>query len=85
MSSEEFLDWMLYYEMSPFGPKRGDIQAAIVARTIAQANAKPGRVFQVKDFLPEFKSRYGQEDRMTNDQIMGFFQNMADAQKKKRH
>jgi hypothetical protein len=76
MSSEEFVDWQLYYETNPFGPKRGDMQAAIVASTIANVNAPKGKKYAVKDFLLEFKPPRDR-DAMTNDDIRSFFQRLS--------
>ena len=83
MSSDEFADWMLYYEINPFGPKRGDIQAGIIASTVCNVNAAKGRRYAIKDFLPEFRSSYQREQRatMTNEQILAKFQELADTQK----
>ena len=82
MSSEEFVDWQIYYEMNPFGPKRDDFNAALIARTIAQANAPKGKRFQLKDFLLEFRSRYDTREResMSPEQITGFMQQLKDRQ-----
>jgi len=76
MSSEEFAEWAAYYEMNPFGPKRADYQAAVIARTIAQANAPKGKTFQLSDFVLEFTTRVKSEARMTSEQIVSFFQGM---------
>jgi flagellar basal body rod protein FlgB len=75
MSSEEFVDWQLYYQLNPFGTYRADLHAGIIASTIANVNAPKGRRYKSKDFMPEFKSRH-EEKRMTNEQIVSFFQNM---------
>lgn len=77
MSSEEFCEWIAYYEMNPFGPKRDDYQAALIAKTIAQVNAPKGKVFKLDDFMLSFKTRAAQEDRkMSGDQVLSFFRGM---------
>jgi hypothetical protein len=76
MSSEEFSEWAAYYELNPFGPKRADYQAAVIARTIAQANAPKGKTFQIKDFVLEFKTRTEQDHRMSGEQIISFFKGL---------
>ena len=81
MSAEEFVDWQLYYEMNPFGSKRDDIQAAMIASTVANVNAPKGKRYRLKDFLPEFKSQYAPKPTMDNAQILATFQELADAQK----
>ena len=52
ISSRELSEWMAYYSLEPFGAVRGDLQAAIVASTVANsagANTKPA------DFIPDFE------------------------------
>lgn len=76
MSSDEFTDWMLYYQLNPFGPWRGDIQAALVASTIANANAAKGKKFHIKDFMPEFKSSVQATRPENSDQVIALFRGM---------
>jgi hypothetical protein len=73
MSSDEFTDWMLYYQLNPFGPWRGDVQAALVARTIANANAPKGKKFHIKDFMPAFKAHQPRKDTIAPEQVLSFF------------
>lgn len=77
MSSEEFVDWQLFYEMNPFGSYRGDIQAGIIAATIANVNSQKGKRFQPSDFMPRFRPAQGAEDRMSNEQIRAFVSDLA--------
>lgn len=54
MTWSEFLDWIAYYELEPFGPERADWNAAMVAATVANANRDPKnreKAFTVKDFI----------------------------------
>lgn len=59
VSSAELTEWMAYEQISgPLGAARGDVQAAIVAATIANAmSSKKGRRFTPKDFIPEWDRR----------------------------
>lgn len=43
MSSAEFAEWMAFYGVEPFGEVRGDIQAAVIASTVANVNRDPKR------------------------------------------
>ena len=44
--------------LEPFGDRRGDLQAAITASTIANVNRPPRtRPFEVAQFLPEWEKR----------------------------
>jgi hypothetical protein len=50
-----FCEWTEYFQLDPFGGERGDVQAAIVASTIANVNrGKNSRALKVKDFMPAF-------------------------------
>lgn len=54
MTWTEFLDWIAYYELEPFGLERADWNAAMVAATVANANRDPKKrkkAFTVKDFI----------------------------------
>ena len=52
IDSLELAEWMAFYGLSPFGDERQDLQAGIVACTIANANSSKGRAFQPIDFMP---------------------------------
>ena len=38
IDSKELSEWMAYYELNPFGTVRDDLQAGIIASTIANVN-----------------------------------------------
>ena len=60
VSSREFSEWMVYYELDPFGEERGDLRAGIVASTIANANRDPKKrrkAFTPADFMPKFEEK----------------------------
>lgn len=60
MGALEFAEWMAFFRVEPFGDVRGDLQAGIVASTVANVNRDPKkrRPFSPADFLPDFeKSR----------------------------
>lgn len=54
MGSAELAEWMAYERIAgPLGGRRGDIQAAIVAATVANAQRPKGkRALKPQDFLP---------------------------------
>lgn len=58
MTAREFTEWMLLEQLEPFGDRRGDIQAGIVAAMIANSNRtkKSDRVFKPLDFVPDWES-----------------------------
>ena len=52
--SMEFAEWCAFYMLDPWGGERGDLQAGIIASTIAQVNAAKGKRFKPSDFMPKF-------------------------------
>lgn len=57
MGQSEFMDWIAYYAVEPFGGVRGDVQTAILASLIANANRNPKkqpRAFKPAQFLPDW-------------------------------
>ncbi|MGH7341914.1 MAG: phage tail assembly protein T [Candidatus Rokuibacteriota bacterium] len=55
-SASELTEWAAYERIAgPLGAERGDVQAAIVASTIANVNrGKKSRRFMPKDFIPRW-------------------------------
>ena len=54
ISSEELTEWAAYYQLDPFGSYRADLQAGVVASTMANIHAKKGHTFGPADFIPRF-------------------------------
>ena len=54
ISSTELSEWMAYDRIDPFGNARGDLQAGIVASTVANSmtKKKDGTQFNPVDFMP---------------------------------
>jgi hypothetical protein len=69
ISSEELTEWAAYYQLDPFGSARGDIQAGVVASTMANIHAKKGHTFTPADFLPRFGGDPARAKSMTPDEI----------------
>lgn len=58
MSANEFFEWMIMEQIEPFGDKRGDIQAGLIAQIIANIHRDPNKdPYQLEDFLPQFEER----------------------------
>jgi hypothetical protein len=60
MSAREWAEWQLYYDVEPFGDRRGDYQAALIAKMIADVqNAKKtgGGELTIDDLLLQFNLR----------------------------
>lgn len=55
ISSRELSEWAAYERITgPLGADRGDVQAAIIAATVANTARSKGRVLQPKDFVPKW-------------------------------
>lgn len=58
MPYTEFLEWIAYSRIEPFGDERGDWQAALIATITAEVHRdkkKRRKPYQPKDFLLEFQ------------------------------
>jgi hypothetical protein len=55
MDAGEFAEWMAYDALEPFGPMRGDVQAGLIASTLANVHRGKGTPpYKIKDFMPVF-------------------------------
>lgn len=73
ISSRELSEWMVYYGMEPFGVERGDLQAGIVASTIANVHRdskKQKKPFEPQDFMPDFEAAGQKKQGRTMDQLL---------------
>ncbi len=58
ISSRELTEWMVYYEIEPFGEERADLRSGIIASTIANVNrGKGGKAYKPSDFIPKFEEK----------------------------
>lgn len=64
MSSRELSEWMAFAQTEPFGDLRGDLQAAIVASTVANANRTKRKAYKPSDFMPQFERRQKAPEEM---------------------
>lgn len=55
ISSEELSEWEQFAQLHPFGCLRSDYQAALVASTIWNVNAK--KKLKLEDFLLKFRKK----------------------------
>lgn len=53
MSADEWQSWIAYDRLSPIGPLRADLRAAIVAQTVA--NCHSARPMKRTDFMPFYE------------------------------
>jgi len=69
MSSRELTEWMAFYQIEPFGDRRQDIQAAIIAQTIANVHRRQGTPpYRLSDFMADF-DRQPKESQSVSDQM----------------
>ena len=63
ISYRQFLRWMAFNRLSPFGDERADLRSAIVACTVANARPRKrgSRSFKPADFMPFRKKRSGKD------------------------
>jgi hypothetical protein len=58
ISSRELTEWFAFDQVEPIGGRRGDLQAGVVAATVANVNrAKGSREYRITDFVPEYGKR----------------------------
>ena len=68
-TSAELSELVAFYGLEPFGPERGDLQAGVVAATVANVNRDPKkqkRPYSVQEFMPKFKGGGGDPAPSTN-------------------
>jgi len=65
IDSKELSEWMGYFELNPFGSVRDDLQAGIIASTIANVHrGKNDKSFTPSDFMPYMEKPQQSEDDM---------------------
>jgi hypothetical protein len=59
MPASDFYEFMLYEQLEPFGDRRGDVQAGVIAATIANVNRSKStdRYFKPTDFIPDWEPK----------------------------
>jgi len=73
MSSSEFLEWQAFYSEEPFGESRGDLHAALVATTLANAHRNPEKrrkPFGLDDFLPRYWERAEDAEQRSGQSLL---------------
>lgn len=86
MSAEEFESWIAYDRISPIGPMRGDLHAAIVAQVMANCHlGRNQRPFKRTDFMPFYETPKPSDDEI-GDALLAWGKRMQasfDAKKRK--
>lgn len=61
MSSREITEWMMFYQIEPFGSDTQYIGHAITASTVANSNRGKGKkAAKMEDFMPKFERKKAQ-------------------------
>jgi hypothetical protein len=55
LSAREFAEWRAYYALELLGDERSDLQAGIIASTVANARGGRRRPLVPRDFMPYAK------------------------------
>jgi hypothetical protein len=72
LSSYELHEWLLFYQINPFGIFRADIQAGIIASTIANVNRGSNtKEFTPEDFLPKFEEKIDNKQQTVEQMVAG--------------
>jgi len=67
MGSDEFSEWLAYYQLEPFGDYRADYRSGVVASTFANAHrAKDASPFRPEDFMPFMGKQAATQDVSLN-------------------
>ncbi len=54
MPSRLLTEWMVFYQLEPFGERRADLRAAMVQATVANRHRNKGeKVYKAADFMPK--------------------------------
>lgn len=72
VSSREFAEWLAYHRIEPWGPVRGDLRAAMVAKTVADVHrGKDQEPYPISDFLLRFGAEARGRTRQSAKTLLG--------------
>lgn len=88
MSWVEFVEWMAFYQMEPFGEMRADLRSGIIASTFANCHRDPDKQrepFKASDFMPQFdrKPETRTQDPRSMHQFLMMLKGAQDLKKKR--
>jgi hypothetical protein len=73
MPASEFYEWMAMESVEPFGDRRGDVQSAVVASTIANVNRGKSKAFEVSQFMPNWEQKPKAVVPQTTEEQLAFW------------
>lgn len=74
MSSREFVEWMAYYRIDPFGEDRADLRQAMTTAAVhntIEAQRKNPKWKKATDFLPFAESPEKDDEPATPEELKG--------------
>ncbi len=57
MSAAELMEWMEDYNTEPWGERRADLRAGIIASTVYNMQRGRGPAMKASDFMPDFDEK----------------------------
>jgi len=76
IDAKELAEWSAYYSIEPFGTFRSDLQAGIIASTVANCNrAKNSKTFSPDDFMPI--GQHGKPKIMSGEEMKSVMMGIA--------
>jgi len=80
MDSREIAEWQAFYNLDPFGERRADLRAGIIASTNYNMLRRKGRPKSVTDFIPDFTKGKSSQAAL-NNKIMDVFKKLKPKEK----
>lgn len=73
LTSQEFSEWIAYYNTEPFGPQVDDLRAGVVAATVANvARAKGSKAMKPQDFFASLQEDKTDQRMTISETIQAF-------------
>ena len=55
LTTRELMNWIAFYELDPWGERRADLRAGIVASTTYNMQRGKSKALKASDFMPDFE------------------------------
>jgi len=82
IDSKELAEWSAFFSIEPFGYFRTDLQAGIIASTIANCNrSKNSKSFKPTDFMPF--GEHGNKKEMSGEEMKAIMMGIAEKKREK--
>ena len=81
MTARELSEWMAFYQIEPFGDRRGDIRNSSLMCLIANMFGGNKKTFEIEDFMPNFEPPKEPDPQEVAERIKQYFTFLAGARK----